>query len=295
MLFQNYTELAKQTVFFAKGEAVELGDDELRPEHILLGLLKDRVVTAQILGGISVSQIRQNIQAHATVRQHFDASRDLRISDKALDVFTRAEKAAHEHGAAQVTNLHILVALLDSGEGFVHQLLHSTGITADAVRSLIATIRRNEAEEYGRERKQPFVEYEPSAASSRQIAQTIQQVRELSAQGKVTEALNLLDYVIFEDPAESSIRIRHLAPLATAAARSLKDFDLVKRYCELRVANDPNDAVALYGIAESLFKSGKTEEAQSYIAKCRRLSATMDNATRQDFLALLQENFPEGS
>jgi hypothetical protein len=46
----------------------------------------------------------------------------------------------------------------------------------------------------------------------------------------------LLDDLMAESVPERSLRIRHLAPLATATARSIGDLHLVKHYCELGLA-----------------------------------------------------------
>jgi hypothetical protein len=123
---------------------------------------------------------------------------------------------------------------------------------------------------------------------------TIPQVKELSSRGEQRSALKLLDDLMAESVPERSLRIRHLAPLATATARSIGDLLLVKHYCELRLANDPDDVVALYGMADCLVQQGNPDEARPYIAKCYELTAAIGSGVSQDLIELLQRRFPEG-
>jgi tetratricopeptide (TPR) repeat protein len=96
-----------------------------------------------------------------------------------------------------------------------------------------------------------------------------------------------------ESVSEKSLRIRHLAPLATATARSIGDFDLAKHYCELRLASDPDDVIALYGMADCLVQQGNIDEAKPYVAKCYELGSARGDAVGQGVIELLQKRFPQ--
>src|SRR5260370_25813455 len=252
-MFENYTEIAKQTIFFAKGEAAELGSPEIGAEHILLGLLRDEAVTGRLMEGLSASQIRQDILARAPRRQKPPGPVDLPLSTQSRELLALAEEEAQGSPRGNVSNVHILLWLLRARDSQASQLLQSKGLSADRGRSLMtATPSHKDATAARRaesSRLSNVAANLPAEGDLRRLMlETIPQVNELSSRGEQRNALKLLDNIMAESVPDRSLRIRHLAPLATATARSLGDFQLVKHYCELRLANDPNDAMALYGL-----------------------------------------------
>src|SRR5258708_6551950 len=137
-MFERYTENAKQTIFSAKNEAAQLGSPEIGTEHILLALLRDEDVTGRLMGGLSVSQIRQDILAHALRREELPAPVDLPLSAQSHEVLALAKEAAEGLAHRHVSNSHILLGLLGARDSYVAQLLGSRGLLADKIRSQIA-------------------------------------------------------------------------------------------------------------------------------------------------------------
>ncbi|HWW85002.1 MAG TPA: Clp protease N-terminal domain-containing protein, partial [Vicinamibacterales bacterium] len=41
-MFERYTEIARRSLFFARYEASQLGSTSIAPEHLLLGLIRER-------------------------------------------------------------------------------------------------------------------------------------------------------------------------------------------------------------------------------------------------------------
>src|SRR5262249_53380044 len=142
-MFERYTEIAKQTIVFAKGEAAQLGSPEIGTEHILLALLRDEDVTSRLMEGLSVSQIRQDILAHASHRQELPPPVDLPLSTQSRKLLSLAEKEAEGLADRYVSNSHILLGLLRLGDSHA-QLLKSSGLSPDRVRTLIASAPKHE-------------------------------------------------------------------------------------------------------------------------------------------------------
>ena len=45
-MFERYTPAARKAIFFARYEASQFGDPEIRPEHLLLGILREDAALA---------------------------------------------------------------------------------------------------------------------------------------------------------------------------------------------------------------------------------------------------------
>jgi ATP-dependent Clp protease ATP-binding subunit ClpC len=64
-MFERYTERARRAVFFARYEASQHGSANIEPEHLLLGLLREKFLLFgnQLHPSIAhVSRIRQEIE-----------------------------------------------------------------------------------------------------------------------------------------------------------------------------------------------------------------------------------------
>jgi ATP-dependent Clp protease ATP-binding subunit ClpA len=53
-MFERFTDKARKVVFLARGKAAELGDDQIRPAHLLYGLAAADGVAARALAGFGV-------------------------------------------------------------------------------------------------------------------------------------------------------------------------------------------------------------------------------------------------
>ncbi len=82
-------------------------------------------------------------------------------------------------------------------------------------------------------------------------------------------------------------------PLASNTARSLGDFATVKRYSELLLANDPDDAMALFALGDCLEELGEMETAKKYAMKCYERGLAMEGVLGNSIIELLEKRFPD--
>jgi hypothetical protein len=54
-MFERFTDKARSVVILAKGKATERGDDEIRPVHMLYGLITTDGVAARALAGLALT------------------------------------------------------------------------------------------------------------------------------------------------------------------------------------------------------------------------------------------------
>jgi hypothetical protein len=131
-----FTPRAKKVLELSLRAALKMDDKEIRPDHLLLGVLDEgNGVAAQILlrDGRTADQIRSAV---------VPADRAVKIAARprtpaAEEVLALAEKLA---GSAPVGSHHLLEALATVGQGAGGKALAGLGVTADALAEQIDTI-----------------------------------------------------------------------------------------------------------------------------------------------------------
>jgi ATP-dependent Clp protease ATP-binding subunit ClpC len=135
-MFERYTVKARQTVFFARSAASQLGSPQIEVEHVLLGLLRADVDLATRLVGSArqLEPIRKRIEKQRPAQPSFSTSIDVPVSEESTRVLAyAAEEAAllhHQHIGSE----HLLLGMLRLEESFPAQVLRENGITPERLR-----------------------------------------------------------------------------------------------------------------------------------------------------------------
>jgi xanthine/CO dehydrogenase XdhC/CoxF family maturation factor len=113
MLGNRYTDSAMLTFHFTRTEAFRLGQVEIGPEHLLLGLLRQECQAVNILtrSGATLEEIRGRIEAGLKTGTLLSAKQVPRIAPRALSIMNRAAKEAQMLGSNRVDTPHILLAI----------------------------------------------------------------------------------------------------------------------------------------------------------------------------------------
>lgn len=137
--FDLFTDKARRVVFFARYEAALFDSEFIKPDHLLLGTVREEgsIITTFFPRGtfqyVLFEEMR-NIISTARVGS-VDRYRD--FSEEADALLKRAVEIALEAGHGRVCVRHLLIALLEKPEwlleGFA-KILAENGITAQAVR-----------------------------------------------------------------------------------------------------------------------------------------------------------------
>lgn len=147
----------RQVVQYAIDEARKLGHKYVGTEHLLLGCLREGSdVPAKLLNGrgVKLEQIREEIltllrsstyEDHAGVASGHDAMEWIHQQELAKAFHSprfwhrliMAVDSANRLGHGEVSDEHLLLAILREPEGFVAQMLAEKGVTVDWVRDRI--------------------------------------------------------------------------------------------------------------------------------------------------------------
>jgi ATP-dependent Clp protease ATP-binding subunit ClpC len=138
-----FTPRSKKVLELALREALGQGWHEIRPEHLLLGILREGQGSGcRLLGahGVTLDVVR-GWMAGAWTRRLVDwGDRPVTMSRMTVGARHAAEAAQRVAGGAYHTvgTHHLLLGLLDEGEGLAAAVLASSGLTRAAVEVAIA-------------------------------------------------------------------------------------------------------------------------------------------------------------
>jgi ATP-dependent Clp protease ATP-binding subunit ClpC len=124
-MFERYTEKARRIIFFARYEASQLGSHIIKPEHLLLGLLRE---AKTLFENAKIEPMREEIRAAARVEGvAVSTSVDLPLSHPEKKVLgygaEEAERLNHRHIGPE----HLLLGLMRE-PGLAATILEKYGV-----------------------------------------------------------------------------------------------------------------------------------------------------------------------
>jgi len=135
-MFEKYTVKARRVSFFARYEASQFGSPSIEAEHLLLGLLReDKALTHRFLrSDSSIESIREQIEAHTTIREKVSTAVDLPLSDAGKRVLSYAAEEAGRLSNKHIGSEHLLLGLLREEKSFAAQILVERGLQLSMIR-----------------------------------------------------------------------------------------------------------------------------------------------------------------
>ncbi len=137
--FERFTEEARQVVVRAQDEAHRLNHNYLGTEHLLLALLRDRHgAAARALRelGLSAQAVRGEVKRIIGLGSEPPAGR-IPLTPRAKKSLELARRAA-DSGNSPVWTEHLLLGLLDEGEGVAAHILSDHGVTREKIHQAVA-------------------------------------------------------------------------------------------------------------------------------------------------------------
>jgi ATP-dependent Clp protease ATP-binding subunit ClpB len=144
MNIQNYTEKAREAISSAQQLAVEYGQSQIAPEHLLLALLRqsDGIVPEVVRRtGSDVAQLRAQVEAElARLPKVHGSNVQPALSPRLTQALNFAEAEARRMGDQYVSTEHQLIALIES-RGPAGALLLQLNVARDKVMQVLNSIR----------------------------------------------------------------------------------------------------------------------------------------------------------
>jgi methylmalonyl-CoA/ethylmalonyl-CoA epimerase len=138
-MFERYTNEARQAIFYARYEASLFGSDTIRPEHLLLALLrsKDKTLKPLLPADVTDDNVRRRVEAGADVREKIAVKVELPLSEETKKVLAFAYEEAVGLSHRHIGPEHLLLGLLREGRTLACAILREHGVELAATRDKV--------------------------------------------------------------------------------------------------------------------------------------------------------------
>jgi len=146
MDIQAYTQRGRSAVQAAQSEAVTRDHQQLRPLHIMAGLISDegRLPTKiMALAGAKPETLEAGLEKALDKLPRVEGGSGLSLSNAGMKIFANAEKAAKKAGDAFVTVERLLLACVLNADKNLKPILAQAGLEPSKLTGAIKSIRRD--------------------------------------------------------------------------------------------------------------------------------------------------------
>lgn len=139
-MFERYTEQARRVLFFARYESSQLGSLSIGPEHLVLGLVRERKgLVGDLLSsaGLSTAELIAHIQRTTPPKEKISTSVEIPFSAAAKRALQYAAEEADGLSHQSIDASHLLLGVLRlDGEPIV-EYLSQNGLTVEFARQQV--------------------------------------------------------------------------------------------------------------------------------------------------------------
>ena len=147
-MFERFTDRARRVVVLAQEESQRLSHNYIGTEHLLLGLLAERDgVAARALESLNVTLTAAREQVEEIIGLGDQKPHGhIPFTPRAKKILELSLREALTMGSEVIDTQHLLLGLIDEGDGVGAQILQRLGATAQAVRETVARLINAEPE-----------------------------------------------------------------------------------------------------------------------------------------------------
>jgi tetratricopeptide (TPR) repeat protein len=117
---------------------------------------------------------------------------------------------------------------------------------------------------------------------------------ELSIAGRHRDALKILDDLLLKATREGrTVWMAVLCSNAAIIADRMNDLELARKYCEKLVASNPDNALALYSLADNLYRQGHREMAKEYAIRSHQICLQRLDTDHRALSDLILQRWPD--
>lgn len=185
-MFERFTDRARRVVVLAQEESQRLSHNYIGSEHLLLGLLAEQEgVAARALESLNVTLTAAREQVEEIIGPGQQTPHGhIPFTPRAKKILELALREALTMGSEVINTEHLLLGLIDEGDGVGAQILQRLGATVQAVREAVARLITAEPE---------AAEVTGPGSEPRAVSVTRQVRLRVDALTKVTDLLASID------------------------------------------------------------------------------------------------------
>jgi len=187
MKWDKFTVMAQEAFQQAQSRAEELGNQELKPEHLLWAFLnQEENIVNSVLGKIEVnpSKILEDLNSSLDKVPKVEGGGEVYLSSSLRKIMTNAQKEADKLKDEFISTEHLFLAVLMEKSCEASQILRENGVTEDAVLKALMALRGT----------QRVTDPQPEA-KYRVLERYARDITELAKQGKLDPVIGREDEV----------------------------------------------------------------------------------------------------
>ena len=166
MVFGRFTERAQTVLIEAQQESQNFKHGYIGTEHILLGILKENGYAGQLLNdkGISSEKVKRMTEDYLGYGDEDILSSEVLLTPRAKRLFDDSLEIARKYGQSFINPEHILIALLNEGEGVAYTIITVNKLDINSVKQDLEkyisgnTIRENKKALQKKNNKTPMLD-----------------------------------------------------------------------------------------------------------------------------------------
>lgn len=132
-----FTGEAEEVILEAQNIAKELGEDEIKTEHLLLALLRKGDFAKNILFEINVDLKELETEVLSYMKKRKRNVDEVSLSPGVKRALELAQREADGLGSEYIGSEHLLLGLIDEGESLAGEILKDKGVTREKVLSFL--------------------------------------------------------------------------------------------------------------------------------------------------------------
>ena len=144
MKWDKFTVMAQEAFRFAQTRAEELGNQELRPEHLLWSFLNQEeniVISVLEKIGVNINKVRRDLDEALGKLPKIQGAGEAYLSSPLRQIVNSAQKEADKLKDEYISTEHLFLAILKEGASQASRILSQNGVTEDVVLKALMSIR----------------------------------------------------------------------------------------------------------------------------------------------------------
>jgi ATP-dependent Clp protease ATP-binding subunit ClpA len=143
-MWQKFTVRARKAVFFAQEEAQRFAEGSVRPEHLLLGLVREDCTAYQVLAAVGCDGENMSLDLRRQMpRGSGEASADMTLTPRAKRVIDLAYDESRNLNNTFIGTEHLLLALIRDEDNLAARVLTQHGVMEGQARVAVHAIQES--------------------------------------------------------------------------------------------------------------------------------------------------------
>ena len=187
MKWDKFTVMAQEAFQQAQSRAEELGNQELKPEHLLWAFLsqEENIVNSVLAKiGVNLSKIREDLKSSVDKIPKIEGGEEVYLSSSLRKIMANAQKEAEKLKDEFISTEHLFLALLKEKTCEASRILRENGVTEEAVLKALMALRGT----------QRVTDAQPEA-KYRVLERYARDITELAKQGKLDPVIGREDEI----------------------------------------------------------------------------------------------------